>query len=144
MPAPSPHPSIRTLRDLLRALQPEERRRLALIALGLAATALLEVIGVASVMGLIAVVMGGPSAMMRDGNVTDLLDTGFEVLHRRALGQFTTVAANFAEPDDLNDAVMDRLASEDVAADGAVAGAAPTAATALGTTRLRLAGSPQR
>lgn len=90
---------------------------------------------------LIAVVMGGPSAMMRDGNVTDLLDTGFEVLHRRARGEFTTVAANFREPDDLNDAVMDRLASEDVAADGAVA-APPAAPLAAG---LRFAsGSPQR
>ena len=69
---------------------------------------------------LIAVVLGGPNRMMRDNNVTDLLDTGFNVLTRRSRGENTTVAANFAEPDDLNDSVMDRLASEQPAADGLV------------------------
>ncbi len=69
---------------------------------------------------LIAVVLGGPNRMMRDGNVTDLLDTGFSVLTRRSRGEHTTVAQNFAEPDDLSDAVMDRLASEAPAADGLV------------------------
>ncbi len=69
---------------------------------------------------LIAVVLGGPNRMMRDGNVTDLLDTGFQVLTRRSRGDNTTVAANFAEPDDLSDSVMDRLASEAPAAGGLV------------------------
>jgi D-alanyl-D-alanine carboxypeptidase (penicillin-binding protein 5/6) len=66
---------------------------------------------------LIAVVLGGPSRMTRDNNVTDLLDTGFEVLTRRSRGDITTVAANFAEPDDLSDSIMDRLATEVPAAD---------------------------
>lgn len=74
---------------------------------------------------LIAVVLGGPSRMTRDGNVTDLLDTGFEVLTRRSRGEDTTVAANFAEPDDLSDSVMDRLASEAPAADGLVMAGSP-------------------
>ena len=69
---------------------------------------------------LIAVVLGGPNRMMRDNNVTELLDTGFDVLTRRSRGEATTVAANFAEPDDLSDSVMDRLASEQPAADGLV------------------------
>ncbi len=69
---------------------------------------------------LIAVVLGGPNRMQRDGNVTDLLETGFQVLTRRSRGEATTVAANFAEPDDLSDAVMDRLAAQGPAADGLV------------------------
>lgn len=69
---------------------------------------------------LIAVVLGGPNRMKRDGNVSELLETGFYVLNSRARGQMTTVAANFAEPDDLSDAVMDRLASDEPAADGLV------------------------
>ncbi|MFZ4688318.1 MAG: D-alanyl-D-alanine carboxypeptidase family protein [Polymorphobacter sp.] len=69
---------------------------------------------------LIAVVLGGPNRMMRDNNVTELLDTGFDVLTRRSRGENTTVAANFAEPDDLSDAIMDRLASEQPSADGLV------------------------
>jgi D-alanyl-D-alanine carboxypeptidase (penicillin-binding protein 5/6) len=69
---------------------------------------------------LIAVVLGGPNRMMRDNNVTELLETGFEVLTRRSRGENTTVAANFAEPDDLSDAMMDRLASEAPSADGLV------------------------
>jgi D-alanyl-D-alanine carboxypeptidase (penicillin-binding protein 5/6) len=67
---------------------------------------------------LIAVVLGGPSRLTRDANVTELLDTGFDVLNRRSAGQHTTVAANFAEPDDLSDSVMDRLAANGPAADG--------------------------
>ncbi len=67
---------------------------------------------------LIAVVLGGPNRMMRDNNVTDLLDTGFEVLTRRSRGDYTTVAENFAEPDDLSDGVMDRLAAEGPAMGG--------------------------
>lgn len=74
---------------------------------------------------LIAVVLGGPNRLMRDNNVTELLDTGFSVLARRARGDATTVAATFAEPDDLSDAVMDRLASEAPAADGLVMLAPP-------------------
>nr|WP_310522469.1 D-alanyl-D-alanine carboxypeptidase family protein [Polymorphobacter sp.] len=74
---------------------------------------------------LIAVVLGGPNRMMRDGNVTELLDTGFDVLTRRSRGENTTVAANFAEPDDLSDSVMDRLASEAPSADGLVMNAPP-------------------
>jgi D-alanyl-D-alanine carboxypeptidase len=69
---------------------------------------------------LIAVVLGGPNRMKRDGNVSELLETGFYVLNSRARGQMTTVAANFAEPDDLSDAVMDRLASEDPSEGGLV------------------------
>lgn len=59
---------------------------------------------------LIAVVLGGPSRLARDGNVTGLLDTGFAVLTRRSRGETTTVAANFAEPEDLSDGVLERLA----------------------------------
>jgi D-alanyl-D-alanine carboxypeptidase (penicillin-binding protein 5/6) len=61
---------------------------------------------------LIAVVLGGPSRMMRDNNVTDLLDTGFEVLTRRSRGELTTVAANLAEPEDLNDKTLERLVEQ--------------------------------
>ena len=80
---------------------------------------------------LIAVVLGGPSRMLRDNNVTDLLDTGFNVLTRRQRGENTTVAANFAEPDDLSDAVMDRIATELPSADGLVY-VAPVRASAAG------------
>jgi D-alanyl-D-alanine carboxypeptidase (penicillin-binding protein 5/6) len=69
---------------------------------------------------LIAVVLGGPSRMLRDNNVTELLDTGFDVLTRRSRGDNTTVAANFAEPDDLSDAMMDRMASDASSVDGLV------------------------
>ncbi|MBC7507054.1 MAG: D-alanyl-D-alanine carboxypeptidase [Sandarakinorhabdus sp.] len=75
---------------------------------------------------LVAVGLGGPNRMMRDNNVTELLDTGFDVLTRRSRGENTSVAANFAEPDDLNDRVMDRLASEQPAADGLVMAAPAT------------------
>ncbi len=78
---------------------------------------------------LIAVVLGGPNRMMRDNNVTELLDTGFTVLTRRSRGDNTTVAANFAEPDDLSDAIMDRLASEAPAAGGLVMNIGPGRAT---------------
>jgi D-alanyl-D-alanine carboxypeptidase (penicillin-binding protein 5/6) len=80
---------------------------------------------------LIAVVLGGPNRMMRDNNVTELLETGFDVLTRRSRGENTTVAANFAEPDDLSDAIMDRLASEAPAADGLVMTAPPARARPL-------------
>ena len=61
---------------------------------------------------LIAVVLGGPSRMARDNNVTDLLDTGFDVLTRRSRGDNVTVAANLAEPEDLSDTVLERLVEQ--------------------------------
>jgi D-alanyl-D-alanine carboxypeptidase len=48
---------------------------------------------------LIAVVLGGNSTAARDAHVEDLLDTGFMVMHRRALGEKITVAQNLFEPD---------------------------------------------
>ena len=47
---------------------------------------------------LIAVVLGGNSTAARDAHVEDLLDTGFVVLHGRALGQNVTFAKNLFEP----------------------------------------------
>ncbi len=64
---------------------------------------------------LIAVVLGGPSRLARDGNVTNLLDTGFYVLGQRARGEWTTVAANLAEPEDLNDHTLEGLSETAVA-----------------------------
>ena len=52
------------LTDLIRALRPNERRQLALIALGLALAALLEVVGVASVVPFLTLV-GDPKAAER-------------------------------------------------------------------------------
>ncbi len=69
---------------------------------------------------LVAVVLGGPSRLGRDNNVEDLLKIGFDVLDARSQGQFITVASRFAEPDDLPDAVMDVLAGDVAALDGAV------------------------
>ena len=69
---------------------------------------------------LVAVVLGGPSRLGRDGNVQDLLNIGFDVLDARQRGQPLTVSARFAEPDDLPDAVMDSLAGDVAAFDGAV------------------------
>jgi D-alanyl-D-alanine carboxypeptidase (penicillin-binding protein 5/6) len=69
---------------------------------------------------LVAVVLGGPSRMGRDGNVQDLLATGFDVLDRRQRGEILTVASRFAEPDDLPDAVMANLAGDIASVDGAV------------------------
>ena len=65
---------------------------------------------------LIAVVLGGPTRLARDGNVTNLLDTGFYVMGARARGEHTTVAANLAEPEDLNDGTLEGL-SETATAD---------------------------
>ena len=48
---------------------------------------------------LIAVVMGGSSWAARDANVQDLLNTGFEVLRRRDLGEKITVAQSLFEPE---------------------------------------------
>jgi D-alanyl-D-alanine carboxypeptidase len=47
---------------------------------------------------LIAVVLGGNSTAARDAHVEDLLDTGFVVLQRRAMGQKIDFAQNLAEP----------------------------------------------
>ncbi|MFD0935989.1 ATP-binding cassette domain-containing protein, partial [Methylobacterium trifolii] len=55
---------MRALIDLLRAMRPRDRRRLVLIALGLAVAALLEVVGVASVIPFLTLV-GDPSAASR-------------------------------------------------------------------------------
>jgi D-alanyl-D-alanine carboxypeptidase len=49
---------------------------------------------------LITVVLGGSSAALRDENVQTLMNAGFDVLRKRALGEHTTIAANIAEPDD--------------------------------------------
>jgi D-alanyl-D-alanine carboxypeptidase (penicillin-binding protein 5/6) len=69
---------------------------------------------------LIAVVLGGPSRLGRDNNMQDLLNIGFDVLESRQRGLPFTVASRFAEPDDLPDAVMDSLAGDVAAMDGAV------------------------
>ncbi|TRW16878.1 D-alanyl-D-alanine carboxypeptidase family protein [Glacieibacterium frigidum] len=61
---------------------------------------------------LIAVVLGGPNRLARDGNVTSLLDTGFDVLTKRSRGQMTTVSANLSEIDDLNDQTLEHLAEQ--------------------------------
>lgn len=50
---------------------------------------------------LITVVLGGVSTASRDENVEDLLNSGFDVLTKRKIGQTVTVAANMREPDDL-------------------------------------------
>ncbi len=64
---------------------------------------------------LIAVVLGGPSRLARDGNVTNLLDTGFYVMGARARGERTTVAANLAEPEDLSDGTLEGLSETGIA-----------------------------
>jgi hypothetical protein len=48
---------------------------------------------------LIAVVLGGSSTAARDENVETLLNAGFQVMHKRALGQRITLAS-IAEPED--------------------------------------------
>ncbi len=74
---------------------------------------------------LIAVVLGSPNRIKRDENMTELLNTGFTVLTRRSRGEMATVAANFAEPDDLSDAMMERLATLGPASGGLVVPSAP-------------------
>jgi D-alanyl-D-alanine carboxypeptidase (penicillin-binding protein 5/6) len=76
---------------------------------------------------LIAVVLGGPNRWARDNNVGDLLQAGFTVLAERQRGVLTTVAANFAEPDDLNDSVIERLTDEEPVLGGVAVSAAPAA-----------------
>jgi len=47
---------------------------------------------------LIAVVLGGNSTAARDAHVEDLIDTGFDVLRRRQMGERITIAQNLFEP----------------------------------------------
>jgi len=49
---------------------------------------------------LITVVLGGTSGAARDENVEELLNAGFNVLNRRALGEHITLASVISEPDD--------------------------------------------
>jgi D-alanyl-D-alanine carboxypeptidase (penicillin-binding protein 5/6) len=49
---------------------------------------------------LITVVLGGSSGAARDENVEELLNAGFNVLSRRALGDHITLASVISEPDD--------------------------------------------
>ncbi|MGZ6018905.1 MAG: D-alanyl-D-alanine carboxypeptidase [Phenylobacterium sp.] len=55
---------------------------------------------------LIVVVMGGPTRVARDQNAEDLLQTGFSVMHRRAMGEKIVVAQNQFEPTELNGPIM--------------------------------------
>lgn len=64
---------------------------------------------------LIAVVLGGNSTAARDAHVEDLLDTGFVVLQRRAMGQRIDFASNLAEPAPIG--LMDRAPTEEGSAD---------------------------
>jgi D-alanyl-D-alanine carboxypeptidase len=65
---------------------------------------------------LIAVVLGSPTRLARDANVTTLLETGFDVLKQRVRGDGPTVAAYLAEPDDLSDHELQTLVETDVTA----------------------------
>ena len=65
---------------------------------------------------LIAVVLGSPTRLARDANVTTLLETGFDVLRQRLRGDAKTVAAYLAEPDDLSDRELQMLVETDVTA----------------------------
>jgi D-alanyl-D-alanine carboxypeptidase len=47
---------------------------------------------------LIMVVMGGNSKAARDAHADDLISAGFTVLHKREMGQQTTIAQNLFEP----------------------------------------------
>ena len=66
---------------------------------------------------LIAVVLGGNSTAARDAHVEDLLDTGFVVLQRRAMGQRIDFAQNLAEPAPIG--VMSREPTEEGSGDQA-------------------------
>ncbi|WP_448579804.1 D-alanyl-D-alanine carboxypeptidase family protein [Thermaurantiacus sp.] len=61
---------------------------------------------------LIAVVLGGPSRVARDGNVESLLASGFTVLAARERGSRVQVADLLAEPGDLNDAILSTLVEQ--------------------------------
>ena len=47
---------------------------------------------------IIGVVLGGSSVAARDAHMADLLQTSFDVIHRRELGERVTVAQNLFEP----------------------------------------------
>ena len=64
---------------------------------------------------LIAVVLGGNSTAARDSHVEDLLDTGFVVLQRRAMGQNVDFAQNLSEPAPIG--LISRPPTEEGAAD---------------------------
>jgi D-alanyl-D-alanine carboxypeptidase len=55
---------------------------------------------------LIVVVLGGPTRVARDQNAEDLLLTGFNVIHRRAMGEKIVVAQNLFEPTELSGPVV--------------------------------------
>ena len=74
---------------------------------------------------LIAVVLGGPSRMARDANVSELLDTGFYVMERRKFGQRVTVAMNLAEPEDLSDGALETLVEQGSGDEGVLVSALP-------------------
>jgi D-alanyl-D-alanine carboxypeptidase (penicillin-binding protein 5/6) len=61
---------------------------------------------------LIAVVLGGPSRVARDGNVESLLASGFTVLAARERGSRVQVADLLAEPGDLNDQILSTLVEQ--------------------------------
>lgn len=64
---------------------------------------------------LIVVVLGGPTRIMRDRVASSLLETGFDVIRRRELGEDIRVAQNFFEPPGLSDATQPQLAQGDAA-----------------------------
>ncbi len=63
-PSHEPGASLRTLLDLLRVMRPRDRNRLAWLGLGLGIAALLEVVGIASVIPFLTLV-GDPAASAR-------------------------------------------------------------------------------
>jgi D-alanyl-D-alanine carboxypeptidase len=66
---------------------------------------------------LIAVVLGAPSSVARNNNITALLDAGFTVLRKRRFGEQLTVAASMLElPQgiDFTQAVTEQGSSDDV------------------------------
>jgi D-alanyl-D-alanine carboxypeptidase len=62
---------------------------------------------------LIVVVLGGPTRITRDRVAEGLLQTGFEVLDRRARGEQITVAQNFFEPPQLAEAPQQSMQQGD-------------------------------
>jgi D-alanyl-D-alanine carboxypeptidase (penicillin-binding protein 5/6) len=66
---------------------------------------------------LIAVVLGGNTTAARDAHVEDLLDTGFVVLKRRAMGQNVDFAQNLSEPAPIG--LLSRPPTEEGSADQA-------------------------
>ena len=55
---------------------------------------------------LIVVVMGGPTRVSRDQNAEELLLTGFNVQHRRAMGEKIVVAQNMFGPQELSGPIV--------------------------------------